>query len=296
MFSCLKQCFCHAIVVFVIPCFVFFSYFCTRIKHKLIIVELQFYNVALLFTAVFNLMIAVSLAHNNIWYGEYDDYRRSRLLSALAYTVFAVGFLLHWHFQWRTSWSAAATALSISYFHIGAVLFGWSHTSLLYPGYLTRRVVVRDLLILVLGLTAYVIPLLFPLGGKFPEGWEKSAFIIFFLHASYISFTFYRTYYRVRRSLTQRSADSQSPSWWTAQTKHELLVRHHSFAISCHLIILFGIGSIIITALLPSLVWPYILLLALSVAVFGYIFYSLEAYGSIIEAATNATESVAESQ
>lgn len=257
--------------------------------------EPQLYTTALIFAAILNLMMAVSLVHNNLWYSDYDVYRRSRVLSALVYLAFAVGYLLHWHFQWRTSCPAAASALSLSYFHIGAVFFGWSHTSLLHPCYLTRRIVVRDLLILALGITAYVVPFLSPLGAQGAihsqaGSWAKYAFLIFFLHASYIAFYFYRTYYCVRRSLTQRTADGQSPKWWSAQTKHEVLVHHHSFAISCHLIILFGIGSIVVTALLPTAVWPYTLLLTLGVAVFGYIFYSLEAYGSVIEAATSATE------
>ena len=257
--------------------------------------EQLLYNTALLFSAVLNVIMAVSLAHNNLWYGDYDVYRRSRLLSAIVYLAFAAGFLLQWHFQWRTSWPAAASALSISYFHIGAVLFGWSHTSLLRPSYLTRRIVVRDLLILALGITAYVGTLQYPTGGKASMlpgtgGWEKSVYLIFFLHAFYIAFTFYRTYYGVCRSLTERTFDGRQSARWTAQTAHEVLLRNHSFAVSCHLIILFGIGSIVITALLPSAVWPYTLLLALGILVFGYIFYSLEVYGSIIEAATSATE------
>lgn len=256
--------------------------------------EQQLYTTALIVAAFLNMMMAVSLAHNNIWYSEYDVYRRSRLLSALVYLAFAVGFLFHWYFQWRTSWPAAASALSLCYFHIGAVLFGWSHTSLLHPGYLTRRIVVRDLVILALGIVSYVVPLLsfgaqatvLPLTGSL----AKCGFLIFFLHATYIASYFYYTYYRVRRTLKHRLFGDQSPHWWSAQTKHDVLVCHHAFAISCHLIILFGIGSIAITALLPTLIWPYTLLLALSIVVFGYIFYSLEAYGNIIEAATSATE------
>lgn len=256
--------------------------------------EQQLYTTALIVAAFLNLMMAVSLAHNNLWYGDYDVYRRSRLLSALVYLAFAVGFLLHWHFQWRTSWPAAASALSLCYFHIGAVLFGWSHTSLLHPGYLTRRIVVRDLVILALGLASYVLPLL-SLGAKasvLPQtgSWVKYGFLIFFLHATYIASYFYYIYYKVRRTLKNRTADEQSPHWWSAQTKHEVLTCHHTFAISCHLIILFGIGSIVISALLPTLIWPYTLLLVLSIVVFGYIFYSLEAYGRIIESATSATE------
>lgn len=249
--------------------------------------EQQLYNTALLFAAVLNVMMAVTLVHNNLLYRDYDVYCRSRLLSALVFLAFAAGFLLHWQFQWRVSWPAAASALSVGYFHVGAVLFGWSHTSLLCPDYLTRRIVVRDLLILALGIASYILALLHPLEFNLQ-------YSIFFLHAAYIAATFYRTYYRVRRSLAASTVEGgfAAHSWWTAQTKHDVLVRHHSFAISGHLIIVFGVCSIVVTALLPTAVWPYTLLLALGVAVFGYIFYSLEVYGSIIEAATSATENI----
>jgi hypothetical protein len=260
--------------------------------------EQQLYNVALLFAAVLNLMMAVALVHNNLWYPDYDVYRRSRLLSALVYVAFAVGFLLHWLFQWRTSCPVAASALTVGYFHIGAVLFGWSHTSLLRPDYLTRRIVIRDLSILALSIAAYAAPFLSPLGGKsciLPQGGlEGAAFLVFFAHASYIAFYFYRTYYSVRRSLSLRTADAKAPRWWTAEAKHEVLTRHHSFLLACHLIILFGLGSIVVTALFPIAVWPYTLLLALGILVFAYIFYSLEEYGHIIESATSATEDAAE--
>lgn len=247
--------------------------------------EQQLYNTALLFAAILNVMMAVTLAHNNLLYRDYDVYRRSRLLSALVYLAFAAGYVLHWYFHWRTSWPGAASALSAGYFHAGAVLFGWSHTSLLRPDYLTRRIVVRDLLILTLGIAAYTAAALHPLEFNLQ-------YAIFFLHAAYIAATFYRTYYHVRRSLKQSTAGGQSPRWWTDRTKHEVLVRHHSFAISGHLIIVFGICSIVVTALVPTAVWPYTLLLALGASVFGYIFYSLEVYGNIIEAATSATENI----
>ena len=243
--------------------------------------EQQLYDTTLLIGAVINLMIAFVLLHNNYWYRDYEVYHRSRQFSALVYTAFAAGFLLHAHYGWRMTCPAAASALSVSYFHIGAVFFGWSHTSLLKPDYLTRRIVVRDLTILLVGIISYwTVPLLYP--------------IIFFLHAPYIAFTFYRTYYRVRRSLSSRTVDGNAPRWWTEEAKREVLSLHHSFVLCCHLIILFGLGSIVVTALFPTAVWPYTMLLCLGIAVFCYIFYALEEYGSVIESATNATEDAAE--
>jgi len=71
---------------------------------------------------------------------------------------------------------------------------------------------------------------------------------------------------------------------------------HHSFVLCCHLIILFGLGSIVVTALFPTAVLPYTMLLCLGIAVFCYIFYALEEYGSVIESATNATEDLSKKQ
>lgn len=248
--------------------------------------EQQLYNVALLFAAVLNLMMAVALVHNNLWYPDYDVYRRSRLLSALVYVAFAVGFLLHWLFQWRTSCPVAASALTVGYFHIGAVLFGWSHTSLLRPDYLTRRVVARDLIILTIGLVCYWTALLLPCSCC------PVQYAIFFAHAGFIAYTFYRTYYRVRKDIMHVPSDADAPSWWTPEMKRTVLSSHHSFIIACHLIILFGLGGILFTALLPTAVWPYTLLLVMGICVFSYIFYSLTEYGLVIESAANITEDV----
>ena len=63
--------------------------------------------------------------------------------------------------------------------------------------------------------------------------------------------------------------------------------------LSCHLIIVFGIGSIVVTACLPTAVWPYTLLMAIGILVFVYIFFSINDYGYVIDSTTNATEDVA---
>jgi len=117
--------------------------------------ETELYHTLLILAAISNLSMAASLLHGNLSYGDYTVYRWARRLVALCFTVFAIGFFLHAHFEWRTTWPAAASALSVSYFHVGGVLFGWSHTSLMRPDYLTKKVVLRDLIILVVGLMSY---------------------------------------------------------------------------------------------------------------------------------------------
>lgn len=245
----------------------------------------QLYHTVLLLAGGVNFLIAFVLLCNNVWFRDYDVYCRARQLVSLCYVVFALGFMLHAHFEWRITWPAAATALSVSYFHVGAVLFGWSHTSLLRPDYLTEKVYVRDLIILLVGLTGYWTAVasssLFTL---------HLSLLIFFLHAGYIAFTFYRTYYTVRHTIMRMPVGGGAPSWWTPQTKRTVLGGHHSFMISAHLIVLFGIGSIVVTAAFPTQITPYTVLTTMGIAVFCYIFYSITEYGNAIEAATCATE------
>ena len=244
------------------------------------------YHTILLIAGGVNLLIALALLAGNSDYCDYDVYRRSRQLSALCCAVFAVGFLLHAHFEWRTSWPEGATALTLTYFHCGAMLFGWSHTSLLRPDYLRSRIVVRDLIIYIIGVAVY-----WTAAVANPSSFVLYfSYSVFFLHACYIAFNFYRTYYAVRRSLLRMPADGASPEWWTREAKREVIGGHHSFVIGAHLIIIFGLGGIVVTVAVPTLLWPFTLLMAAGIAVFVYIFYSLMEYGRVIEAATCATE------
>lgn len=255
--------------------------------------ELELYQIALLVAGAINYLIAIALLHNNIWYRIYDVYFRSRIIVAINYLIFGTGFLMHYCLQWRDQWPLAATALSVSYFHIGAVLFGWSHTSLLRPDYLSPRIVLRDMMILAAGLTAYWTTAIFPLYNlSLPAYILQLQYFIFFIHAGFIASIFYRTYFQVRRELMSLPTDTVEQHWWTPETKRTVLHRHHSFIIASNLIVLFGLGSIVVTALLPKAIWPYTLLLVAGIAVFIYIFYSLSEYGTVIESASCATEDV----
>jgi hypothetical protein len=85
-------------------------------------------------------------------------------------------------------------------------------------------------------------------------------------------------------------AGEKAPNWWTLKAKRTVLNGHHSFMISCHLIVFFSIGSIVVTVIFPHQIIPYTVLLCMGIAVYCYIFYSLTEYGNVIEAATCATE------
>ena len=247
----------------------------------------QLYNFVLLVAAVANIVMGCSLLVGNVGYHDYEVYRRSRMLTAFTYIIFAAGFIAHSVLGWRSVWPAGASALSVSYFHVGAVLFGWSHISLLNPNYLTRRVAIRDVAVLILGLICYwtAAVIASPIPYQF-------SFLPFFLHGLYISGVFYRTLLRVGLLTRQMATSESNARWWTAESRQQVIGFQRSIHVSCYLIIIFGLGSIIVTAAFPVEQWPYIVLMLMGIVVFCFIYYGLTEYGAVVEAGTNATEDV----
>ncbi len=237
--------------------------------------EQQLYQLCLLLTGIVNLLMAVSILFNGIYYRYYSIYRRSRLMTALSLTAFGIGFLLHHYYGWRFFWEEAATALSVSYFHIGGTLLSWSHTSLLNPHYMSRFVIARDI-------TAVLLCLAIVWSGALMHSamTVNVGIAVFIVHVCVMSYAFFHTYYRVSHRLMEMELGNirEFVRW---------------MLLSCYLIIGFGLGSIIFTAFFPTDIWPYTLLLCIGMFVFIYIFYSISEYGVVIEAATNATEDVA---
>ena len=226
--------------------------------------ELALYDLSLLIVGGLDLAMAIGLLVNNYAYRHYPVYHRSRVLTAVFFAVFGIGLLLHYHFHWRQTCPPMAMALSLTYFHIAGVAITWSHTSLLNPRYLSRRVVARDVAFLIIGLPAY---------------WLTTAGVyIFLLHATLMTYDFYSTYYHLNRHSfpTLGKVGGRAIFRW--------------MLLSCHLIIFFGIGSIVFTYLLPTAIWPYSVLLCVGGLVFIYIYYSISEYGTVIDSATNAVE------
>jgi hypothetical protein len=196
------------------------------------------------------------------------------MFSALWMGVFGVGYLLHAWFQWRFTWPTAASALTATYFHIGALCFSWGFTPLLNPRYLTRGVLLRDLVYYIASVVVYwTVALL----------WEQApyctmgSFCLFFFYAVYITTVFYRTYNQVSFRLMRLSFGNVTGFV-------------HWMQMCCDLIVLFGISSVVITGIFPDDIWPYSLLLVMGVGMFAYIGYSVSKYGTVIEEATKATE------
>jgi hypothetical protein len=63
----------------------------------------------------------------------------------------------------------------------------------------------------------------------------------------------------------------------------------HWMQMCTDLIVLFGIGSVVITAIFPTETWPYVMLLVAGVGMFAYMVYSIEKYGEVIDEAAKAT-------
>ena len=190
--------------------------------------ELALYDLSLLIVGGLDLAMAIGLLVNNYAYRHYPVYHRSRVLTAVFFAVFGIGLLLHYHFHWRQTCPPMAMALSLTYFHIAGVAITWSHTSLLNPRYLSRRVVARDVAFLIIGLSAY---------------WLTTVGVyIFLLHATLMTYDFYSTYYHLNRHSfpTLGKVGGRAIFRW--------------MLLSCHLIIFFGIGSIDILCPSPKVV------------------------------------------
>ena len=242
--------------------------------------EETIYRITLLITGLINLGMAVVLQRHTNRYVKYPAYRMTRILTSIWITAFAIGYLLHAAFVWRNTWPTAASALTVSYFHIGALCFSWGYTSLLDLTYLTRRVVIRDLAIFVLGMLGYWTV---ALCWKDAPTYTLLSFVIFFLYALWIVIVFYRTYNRVSYRMMKMSQGSVSG-----------FVRW--MQVCCDMIILFGVGSVTITGIFANELVPYVLLLFAGIGMFGYMVYSLEKYGEVVDDATHTAFRVAASE
>lgn len=235
------------------------------------------YRAALFITGIINLLMAGMLLRGSKSYWQYAVYYRTRLLTALWIGVFGLGYILHGIFMWRYTWPTAASALTVSYFHLGAICFSWGYTTLLKPNYLTHRIIARDSLYFFIGLLVYwTVALLW----KYEPTLTLLSYCMYFLYAAWIVFVFYQTYNQVSSRLLRLSYGNVMD-----------FVRW--MQVCCDLIVLFGICSVIITGIFPTDFWPYTLLLIAGVCMFAFISYSLNKYGATIETTTEATKKVA---
>ena len=231
------------------------------------------YRIALIVTGLVNIGMAGFLLLHNGRYTKYPTYYMTRILTVIWLVAFGIGYNVHAAFCWRESWPTAASALSATYFHLGAVCFSWGYTSLLNPKYVTKKVVIRDVAIFLMGIITYWTV---AFGWTVAPMYTLLSFCVFFAYAIYGVIVFYRTYNQVSyRMLKMLLGNVGNFVRW--------------MQVCCDLIILFGISSIAVTGIFPNEKWPFILLLTLGVGMFGYIVYSLEKYGAVIDDATILT-------
>lgn len=242
--------------------------------------EITIYRLTLVVTGLANMGMAAILIRHLSRFAQYPTYRLTRILTAIWVMAFAVGYLVHAAFVWRFSWPTAASALTVSYFHIGALCFNWGYISLLDPSYLKKKVVVRDVLLFAACLVFYwAVALLWNNAPNF----TLISYCGFFLYALYTILNFYRTYNRVSYRLMKMSLGNVSG-----------FVRW--MQVCCDYIVLFGVGSVAVTGIFPNELWPFVILLTAGVGMFAYMVYSLEKYGAVVDDATKATLNVAVSE
>lgn len=246
------------------------------LHQKSTIMEQLIYRIALFVTGIINLLMAGKLLVGSKPYMQYAVYFRTRMLTALWVGVFGLGYILHGILMWRYTWPAAASALTVTYFHIGAICFSWGYTSLLNPNYLTPRITLRDgIYYLVCLLLYWMVALLW----KEHPTFTMLSYCLYFAYAAWVVFKFYKTYNQVSTRLLRLSYGNVMD-----------FVRW--MQVCCDLIVLFGISSVVITGIFPTDFWPYTLLLIAGVFMFGFICYSLNKYGATIETTTEATRKV----
>ena len=235
------------------------------------------YRIALFVTGIINILMAGVLLMGSKPYRQYAVYFRTRMLTVVWISVFGLGYILHGLLMWRNTWPTAASALTVSYFHIGALCFSWGYTSLLNPHYLTPRIIVRDSVYYFFGLMVYwMVALMW----KEQPTFTMLSYGLYFIYAAWVVFKFYQTYNQVSFRLVRLSYGNVMDFVCWLQ-------------VCCDLIVLFGISSVVITALFPTDFWPYTLLLIAGVGMFGDISFSLNKYGATVETTTEATRKVA---
>ncbi len=233
------------------------------------IMGLIIYHITLIVTGVINILMAAFMLRNNHKYKKHKIYLRTRCLTVVWLAAFGIGYLIHAFFHWRVQWPTAASALTATYFHLGAICFSWGYTSLLNPNYLTKRITVRDLTIYAFSLLFYWTVAFTHVHAPLPT---LLSYGTFFAYAVYITNTFYSTYNRASYRLLHMPTGN-----WIAFVRW--------MQVCCDLIVLFGLSSVALTAVFPVEIWPYSLLLIAGVGMFGYIVYSLDHYGTIIDEA-----------
>lgn len=221
------------------------------------------YELAIMSGVSVNLVLAALLLLDpeNDYYSSVPRYIKSRRLTACSMLVFGIGFLLHLLFQPRQLGDMEASVLSLTYFHIGGVLFSMSHTELMTGRYLSTRVMLRDSLV---ALVAVALNWSAVFTGCVHL--HQMATVIFLFHMMFLTVQFLHRFQYVYSVLGCYSEHKVNDS-----------DRHLRFVFfSCYLIIFFGLLGGIEIMFFPGKVWVYMVMMLVSNVVFAYIYISLQ--------------------
>ncbi|MBO4434348.1 MAG: hypothetical protein J5769_02715 [Bacteroidales bacterium] len=236
------------------------------------------YKISLIVGAVANLLMAASLWANKKKYKPYIIYSWARQFMELWLAAFALGYLIHAFVDLRGFWPTAAGALTVSYFHLGAICFCWGFIPLLNPMYLTQKIAIRDTVILGVGLVCYWTAAII---------WKQTCifsiipYLIFFAYCGYCAVVFYKTFQRVTLRLLTMSYGNVSGfvRWMQA---------------SCDVIVFFGIFIVAVVISFPNSIRYFTpITIIMGIGIFAFIVYSLSKYGKVVKDATRATKTVA---
>lgn len=235
------------------------------------------YNVTLVIGVMVNGFAGLLLLLQSFFEGDHPSYRRALVYSAVVQWLFAAGFVLHVHFQWRYDQPLLASALALTYLHLGMAIFSWAYIGLVDPFYHTWKIYVRDLVIV-----ACAVPCNWLTTTDMPT--HYLGYVICGVHCCFLASTFYWKYYHMSEHLAEVSPDP------------DIRLRTRFIVNSVHFMNGFGLLAILVSALWQDEKWPYTLLMVASSVVFIYLAMMLLLYHDVVEKTGNAIDDVAESQ
>lgn len=218
---------------------------------------LAFYNNSLEAGWIVIGLLAFFLLANKSNNKEYSNYVFSRRCCGGSFAAFAIGLFVQWFFNPRLEYPMIATAMALSYFHVGATLFGMSHTSVLDPSIRCKRRIRIDILSIILSTSTVWMGALL----KVPVVMLLS-FIVFFAHVIYMSYSLISTYTRVIKNIANISSDeTELAVEWLPKSSYMMVI----FGIACSFASFINVednhliaGSVMTLMAIPIFLYIYI--------------------------------------
>jgi len=137
-----------------------------------------------------------------------NSYNRSRKIMGCAFFIYAIQFFLQWKFHLRDSLPQVASALNITVFYVGSILFNMSFISLLDNKYITKKRTVTDLTLWAMTTCAIAIALFY--ANQPLQSAVLAVGAMMFLVYEFMGFyIFFRAYYRTVKKMQNYYSDDQ---------------------------------------------------------------------------------------